>query len=515
MQASAAPIRDFAEAYTQFRPVLLRALSGLARRGFAVNPVDGIDFIHDFFLDEWEAVCSNFDSEKGNFESYVYGAFVHFARPRIVRLRRLQDFLVDPQWLDSTKAQHDTENQVSSSLDTTYLLSVIETLPKLERELLVAFLYSADRSERSVARRFAISRYRVREILVDALGKIVAVFPRPSSIEEGDWRIARSVWGERRTIQETAVLFEMPLLGVKNAIGRSSLSIAEMLRQFHLGAGGSSMNIPQEERSAAAELLRRTLYSPGNEELLSNLKASAKEVLAVIESADITLSTGTEPDGLWIARVYEALAGATEAPPTPQQLEIEQALLEMERTDLAAIGKAFVETLLPDLPITLTRFSELFANAPRVGAEEVALLSNEPDVRAAFPNSADLALFGIRPLSVFYASEAVANLFDRLLRYGLIEESDLFLSSKESDTYAPFLAKRNLDVSIDREIAHMTDCSVQTSAILLKWLIAVSEYKPFVFGGFEAELKRGGVLLKRYPKTFANLYERWAVSYAI
>jgi hypothetical protein len=307
----------------------------------------------------------------------------------------------------------------------------------------------------------------------------------------------------------------MPLLGVKNAIGRSSLSIAEMLRQFHLGAGGSGMNIPQEERSAAAELLRRTLYSPGNEELLSNLKASAKEVLAVIESADITLSTGTESDGLWIARVYEALAGATEAPPTPQQLEIEQALLEMERTDLAAIGKAFVETLLPDLPITLTRFSEFFANAPRVGAEEVALLSNEPDVRAAFPNSADLALFGIRPLSVFYASEAVANLFDRLLRYGLIEESDLFLSSKESDNYAPLLAKRNLDVSIDREIADMTDCSVQTSAILLKWLIAVSEYKPFVFGGFEAELKRGGVLLKRYRKTFANLYERWAVSYAI
>jgi RNA polymerase sigma factor (sigma-70 family) len=513
MQAGEAAIRDFKAAYTQFLPVLLRALGGLARRGFAVAPADGIDFIHDFFVDQWENVCSNFDPNKGSFEAYVYGAFLNFARPRIVRLRRLQDSLVDSQWLDSTKGQQDTENQVLSALDTKLLTAAIQALPKIERELLIAFLYAEDGSERSVARRFAISRYRVREILIDALGRIVTVFPKPSSIGEADWRVARSIWGERRTVHETAAMFGMPSHAVKKSMGRSSFLIADMLRQFQLvGSGGSSMNIPQAAGNAGAELLRKTLSSPGDEQLLADLKLSAKEVLAAIESADLSLSTRTELDPLWTARVYEALSEVAEVPPTAKQLETERALHEVENADLTTIGKAFTQTLLPDLPIPLTRFNSFFSTLPRIDKNEYGLLADEPDVKAAFPNSADLAVFGIRPLSVFYASEAVGALFDRLLRYELIEESDMFLSGKQTGVYAPYLTKRLPDVSIEKEIARMTDRPIGTSTLLLKWLIAVSEYKSFVFGGFEAEVgPGGGVLLKRTLREFPDLYQRWAV----
>lgn len=267
---------------------------------------------------------------------------------------------------------------------------------------------------------------------------------------------------------------------------------------------------------SAAELLKKVLSFPGNEELLQEVRLRAGEILGLIESEsqDLIIEPQKE-DGPWIAKVYEALSPELEALPTPEQIKVEQALFETEQNNWAAIGKAFQQTLLPDLPQELVRFGSYFANAPRASHAELEILSDEPDVKAAFPNSAELALFGLRPLTVFYASEAVGALLDRLLRYELIESSDLFLSGKQGDNYAPLISRRNPEISFPEEIRRVADCHIETCGLLLRWLLEVSEYKPCVIGGFEAEPKCEGVFLKPAPQHFNSLYERWALSFAL
>src|ERR1019366_9813343 len=90
---------DLESAYRKLRPMLFGALGKLSRQGFSVLSSDGLDVIHDFFVDEWTKVSATYDPSKGKLESYVYAAFVNFARPRLIRSQRLQRSLADPQEL--------------------------------------------------------------------------------------------------------------------------------------------------------------------------------------------------------------------------------------------------------------------------------------------------------------------------------------------------------------------------------------------------------------------------------
>ncbi len=150
MKTREVPSRDFERAYIQFRPVLLRALAGLARRGLAVPVADGLDLIHDFFVNEWVSINANFDPEKGVFDAYIYGAFIRFARPRILKLRRWQNSLVDPESLGSIHSPANVEDQMALTLDTEFLDSSIRNLPPIEKALLTAYLYSKEGSLQSV-----------------------------------------------------------------------------------------------------------------------------------------------------------------------------------------------------------------------------------------------------------------------------------------------------------------------------------------------------------------------------
>lgn len=75
--------------------MLLRALGALARSGFVVPPSEALDLIHDFFVDGWPSVRTNYNRKKGPLPNYVYVSFVHYARPRIVKLNRLRSALID------------------------------------------------------------------------------------------------------------------------------------------------------------------------------------------------------------------------------------------------------------------------------------------------------------------------------------------------------------------------------------------------------------------------------------
>src|SRR5208282_5864054 len=98
--ADSQALPDLETAYQTLRPMLFGGLGKLSRQGFSVLPSDGLDVIHDFFVDEWDKVIAHYDPAKGRLETYVYAAFINFARPRLIRLQRLQGSLTDPQELN-------------------------------------------------------------------------------------------------------------------------------------------------------------------------------------------------------------------------------------------------------------------------------------------------------------------------------------------------------------------------------------------------------------------------------
>lgn len=138
------------EAYVRYRPLLFSALSGLAKHGFAASPDDGLDLIHDFFLDAWHPLVRNYDWKRAKFETYVYASFVRFARPRIIRLHRWNDALVQPSGLTMLDtAEVRVEPPETAQRDIKAVSVAAAKLVPFERELLIAYVSSPATSERA------------------------------------------------------------------------------------------------------------------------------------------------------------------------------------------------------------------------------------------------------------------------------------------------------------------------------------------------------------------------------
>jgi DNA-directed RNA polymerase specialized sigma24 family protein len=163
-------------AYLQFRRLLFGALGKLARQGFVVSPVDGVDLVQDFFAEAWSGISSRYGPHKGKLDTYVYQAFVRFARPRIVRLHRWQSYLVDTvEFVRAVEKQSSAEEPSESEFDISAAREALLQLPSFERDVLYSCLLADTQSERKLAGQFSVSRYRLRETLIEALGRVAVL----------------------------------------------------------------------------------------------------------------------------------------------------------------------------------------------------------------------------------------------------------------------------------------------------------------------------------------------------
>jgi len=227
-------IPPLAQAYAQLRPLLFDALGRLGRQGFAVSPADAMDFIHDFFLEAWTKVTANYDPDKGRFEPYAYAAFVQYARPRIARLQRMQRDLVDPAEIREMARidQASGEAELTLGLDEGVLRGALQQVSAVEREMLLAYFGSSDLSERRVARDLHIGRYKLREQLLTALGKVMLQLNEQAKFSELDWKIARSLWLDERSVGETAGYIGITEAQVRNGQQRNLKMLAALLQRY-------------------------------------------------------------------------------------------------------------------------------------------------------------------------------------------------------------------------------------------------------------------------------------------
>jgi len=239
-QTSTRDVLDLETAYQTLRPMLFGALGKLSRQGFSVLPSDGLDVIHDFFVDEWGKVAAHYDPGKGKLESYVYAAFVNFARPRLIRLQRLQGSLTDPQELSKIAEEEEIPVEGPRSADLQQLFDrILKHLPDEDRALLSAYVRSGRSPERALARSQGISRYKLRERLIEALGRFAVFLRQPTGIPDRDWRVAIALWHDQRSTSEAARALGLTESQVRNARKRNEKYLIEAVRRYHVKPEGN------------------------------------------------------------------------------------------------------------------------------------------------------------------------------------------------------------------------------------------------------------------------------------
>lgn len=216
--------------YERFRALFFSALAGLARRGYVAAPDEGLDLIHDFFVEAWPTIVERHDPNLSRFSTYAYKAFVQFARPRIVRLRRWGRQLDVPP--------PESETDVETSIDIARMQNAFATLGKRDRELLEA-RFVLGRSEREIAQSLGTTRYRTREMLVGALAGLVSALQDKALTESSTWAIAVGLWRDGRSMADVAASMNL----TESQVRARKRKLLEALTQAAPGMGGPRREI--------------------------------------------------------------------------------------------------------------------------------------------------------------------------------------------------------------------------------------------------------------------------------
>lgn len=498
---------DIERGYKELRPLFFGALGKLARQGFVTPPADGLDLIHDFFAEEWPNLQRTYDPSRGNYKAYAYQAFIQFVRPRIVKMQRLQNYKLRPDEVDNLLKEAATVPTLDASHDYDVVRANIAQLPEVQREILASYVYSNKVSERALARRYSVSRYRLRELLVDALGRVLVQLNRPAGISHDDWQVALALWGDARPVEDTAKYLGITQNQVRLANKRNFEFLTRVLSTYHPHRNVRSQDMKGHEGLLKAPaLFKEVILSPNNESLLRILKQRAAEVVDCLtnpEEVEVSEEELHNLDPLWVARVYEALAtvGADQrsAEPFPD-LEYAHKDAEFE------IGRAYKLSLIPGLPERLDLPHKWLVNVPEVEPDEMNDVLNSPSAQGAAPYSIDLARYGVAPLTVLDATDAVARLLERCIRTGRVSDEGPIRLSQEGVNQGDLLNASHLA----DEVSRVADVRPLTARVLLDWSMEVAQLKPLLFNGFRAET--GGdkaVALFRTGEKYNDLHERW------
>lgn len=261
-------------------------------------------------------------------------------------------------------------------------------------------------------------------------------------------------------------------------------------------------------------LYQAVLNSPGDETLLGQLRARAKEVLTYLRTAEAEEIRAARPGpgvpSHWLATVYEAIG---EAEPFPMHLGgTREALLQAHAEDERAIGGAFQGSLLADLPDNLTSLAVLFKTVPRIPEREQLNLRQTPSVVAGGSKAVELVPYGLTPLGVYYATKALFPLVKRLQERGKLDQSETVVLSGADDPHARFDNPVVPIKAVMLEFVQVARCGQAATRALLRWLIDVAQFRPWVFEGARARPSGLAVSLCADSAAPLDLDERWSKS---
>lgn len=527
-------IPSFDEAYDEYVPLFLRALGHLSRMGFPLAPDEGMDVIHDFFVEAWPGLSERYQPEKGSFSAYVGVAFARFARKRIVRMDgwrgRLRDLHEIAQ--DSTTETLDPADRLQSQEVVAALHAAMDRLSPLESAVLRDFLLTGD-SERTLAVRHEITRHRLRELLVTSLGQVAGeVLASHGDQAASDWEVSSGLWIDGRSDRDIALRMQKPLPEIRKAHRHSMEQLLRAIRG----------QVPIAEREAKhmgnqlTKLLKDTTLDAGNQALLEEVRKRHEEIRCALLGGEAQPFSDDEVKRLqqspqWVAEVYAALGTAAELPINGQT---DQEIYDMLNEERNNVYWAFAEAVLSELPAELMNWQERFNGVARANPDVIEILrSEEPEeLRGKFD---ELLQYAITPVVVFEACEGVRLLLDRIQTIASWPQNEWPQSgplAKVLDEYsnrrrrspafvlARTEAQANLAdgvyvpwILLVEELQATPDCpSVAAADALARWIVDVARVCPLIVPEYCAEVSgKAGVALQREDgDEHGSLYQRWS-----
>lgn len=182
----------------------------------------------------------------------------------------------------------------------------------------------------------------------------------------------------------------------------------------------------------------------------------------------------------------------------------------VKRRVYMGIARTFKETLMDGLHSYLRDMHKYFHALCPVALEEREKLYQEKkeEIDAGMPYSGDLLLYGLTPVTIFFASEAIAGFIERFLCPGVLNE-ELPHISRTSNTFVE--AHQGIHSMIMREIVRVAKCDSESAVKILDWFIDILPHKPYFFRGFYARATEDEIIFNfvQPHERGKTLQERW------
>ncbi|MHC4587178.1 MAG: sigma-70 RNA polymerase sigma factor region 4 domain-containing protein, partial [Planctomycetota bacterium] len=331
---------DWHDAYVSFRPLLFSALGRLARQGYHTEPSEAPEIIHDFISEAWPGIEERFDPARAKFRTYLYGAFLRFARVRIVQKQKWRASLVSPEEMALIKGDESDDTEMRFYL--AEVRQVLNQLPDETRRILQT-LTAAGYRERRAAARMGVSRHRFRCLASEALAQFAIKMDISELVPENDWPLARALWAEGRSLEDAAAAIGISVLRARIVRRRILRTMEDTLSEF----SPFKVSRKKEGTMKLCDLWQQFVVNPTDRQLLTQVHERADELFEHLLECE-ECDSRSEALQSNLATFYEALGATIEMTPAE-----ESALEEYERATAennARVRDAIESVLLPALP---------------------------------------------------------------------------------------------------------------------------------------------------------------------
>jgi hypothetical protein len=217
--------------FADYERLLWRVLAHLAQLGYVLPPGESRDIIHDFYVEAWDDLVRRFDPQKGRFSTYLFAAFFRFARRRILRWHQWHGPLQSLKELADPKAGVPVDKE---PIDEPQLAAMRVALGKLStvQRAVLSELLTGRVSERELATRHQMTRYRLQETLIDSIGQVMTELGENALPRTTEGQVALALWRDGRSVPDAAALLGLPVPLVQDARRRLVHGILANLRSM-------------------------------------------------------------------------------------------------------------------------------------------------------------------------------------------------------------------------------------------------------------------------------------------
>lgn len=195
---------------------------------------------------------------------------------------------------------------------------------------------------------------------------------------------------------------------------------------------------------------------------------------------------------------------------------------QADKQDRELVGYAFSRILISSIPEGISGLVKICeSNLDMIPPKMQQRLAREPEVKTGGMAALKLTAFGLTPIHIVLATDAVALLFERAIDakffstekpisiyFSLQSYSDNLIAATQENQTEAWLTQGELI----QEVAAFAEVNGRQAMVLLRWIIETAKFIPFMFIGFRATWKNDELELTQLEtnKTPNNLFLRWS-----